>query len=288
MFAGAELPANIELHFDLLRSGATIALDFFKPSVTPALKEAFRFGLYQQSHCPDCSTVPVSTYVCVCPSMKESWHIQIRHPVSCKPSTKPTTFGISACRFVEDADLWTWKLPDSREFNAGISALNLEYDVHKNPDIFQTLQVRERSIHVDKADSTIQSEALTQFRWNERFIDSCKSSCFHVQLGGPLGAKHDWGTALAVQIDSTMSKHRSRLGNSLAEMAESQGLRPIAVVAYREKEMEDASKMKLSLRGKGDATDTTPIAEAFGGGGHRLASSCIVTVEEFNSWRQAA
>ena len=44
-------------------------------------------------------------------------------------------------RLVEDGDLWRWALPDSREFHAGVAALNLEYDVNKNPGIFDVLQV---------------------------------------------------------------------------------------------------------------------------------------------------
>ena len=48
--------------------------------------------------------------------------------------------------------------------------------------------------------------------------------------------------------------------------------------------MEDPSAIKLSLRGQGDGTDTTCISQAFGGGGHRLASSCIVSMDAFSEW----
>ena len=49
--------------------------------------------------------------------------------------------------------------------------------------------------------------------------------------------------------------------------------------------MEDPTAVKLSFRGNGDATDTTPISLAFGGGGHRLASSCNMGMAEFNAWK---
>eukprot|EP00878_Enallax_costatus_P038257 GHUV01043442.1.p1 GENE.GHUV01043442.1~~GHUV01043442.1.p1 ORF type:complete len:165 (+),score=47.76 GHUV01043442.1:433-927(+) len=35
--------------------------------------------------------------------------------------------------WVQDADLWSWKLPDSRAFHAGLAAQNLEYSALKNP-----------------------------------------------------------------------------------------------------------------------------------------------------------
>jgi hypothetical protein len=107
---------------------------------------------------------------------------------------------------------------------------------------------------------------------------------YRVQLGGALGLARGWGVALAVEIEGPMSKHRSRLGNDLCERACRQGLATIGIVAYREEGMPDADTIKLSLRGRGDETDTTPVSEAFGGGGHRLASSCIVQREEFGGW----
>jgi hypothetical protein len=42
-------------------------------------------------------------------------------------------------RWVEDADLWTWHLPDSRAFHAGLAAQGLEYSAIADPDIFDKL-----------------------------------------------------------------------------------------------------------------------------------------------------
>lgn len=42
-------------------------------------------------------------------------------------------------RYVEDGDLWRWQVPGSKEFYSGLSLLSLEYDVNKNPGIFDTL-----------------------------------------------------------------------------------------------------------------------------------------------------
>ena len=49
----------------------------------------------------------------------------------------------------------------------------------------------------------------------------------------------------------------------------------------------DAGVIKLSLRSLGDE-DTTVVTQAFGGGGHRNASSCLVPEAEFGRWGGAA
>ena len=180
-----------------------------------------------------------------------------------------------------------------------------------------------------------------------------------MRLGGELGRNRGWGDGLAVSITdgSGLQKLRSRIGNELAMASSSQGLQvrsrlssylgelhasvmhhsyrhscivladlcthrlqPIGIVAYRESGMNNPSEIKLSLRGHGDKTDTTPISQVnrikmlasccigcsflvlmpldrslivvnwmdmqeFGGGGHRLASSCIVSAEHFDCWK---
>lgn len=42
-------------------------------------------------------------------------------------------------RYIEDADLWRWRLPDSKAFHAGLMNLGLEFDANKNPRVFDML-----------------------------------------------------------------------------------------------------------------------------------------------------
>ena len=49
--------------------------------------------------------------------------------------------------------------------------------------------------------------------------------------------------------------------------------------------MNDPSQIKCSLRSIGEGEDSTVISEAYGGGGHRNASSFICSLAEFESWR---
>ena len=48
--------------------------------------------------------------------------------------------------------------------------------------------------------------------------------------------------------------------------------------------MGDPTKLKVSLRSIGEE-DTTVISEAYGGGGHRNASSFVLDAAEFEAWR---
>jgi nanoRNase/pAp phosphatase (c-di-AMP/oligoRNAs hydrolase) len=45
--------------------------------------------------------------------------------------------------------------------------------------------------------------------------------------------------------------------------------------------------IKVSLRST-EGFDTSAVSEAFGGGGHAAASSCILTFDEFDAWRAMA
>lgn len=39
-------------------------------------------------------------------------------------------------KYIEDADLWTWALPDSKAFSSGLSDSGIEYSVQKNSSVF--------------------------------------------------------------------------------------------------------------------------------------------------------
>ena len=49
--------------------------------------------------------------------------------------------------------------------------------------------------------------------------------------------------------------------------------------------MQDSTKIKVSLRSIGDE-DTTAVSQAFGGGGHRNASSFVTETAVFERWSQ--
>ena len=106
---------------------------------------------------------------------------------------------------------------------------------------------------------------------------------FPVQLGGPAGAAAGWPACLAVRASDDEARLRSQLGHDLAKASAASGLASMGVVAYCEPGMLEEGRIKLSLRADG-GLDSTVVSEALGGGGHRGASSCIVTEAEFGAW----
>ena len=164
-------------------------------------------------------------------------------------------------RLVEDADLWKWAIQDSQEFHSGMIGLGLEFDINKNPKIFDTLQVMHTSftcllmlkslfqtisvpfapnaqfmavsetfslpaMHVPQSLSI--SDLVESGRClraeEDRCISDAVGSAFRVQLGGEQGRAKGWGVCLAVEVEEGMEKLRSRMGNELALESRSQGL----------------------------------------------------------------
>ena len=75
---------------------------------------------------------------------------------------------------------------------------------------------------------------------------------------------------------------RSEMGNQLALKSQKAGLRGIGLLAYQEAGMPDLTMYKVSLRSLADE-DTTVISSAFGGGGHKNASSFLLPISAFKS-----
>ena len=43
-------------------------------------------------------------------------------------------------KYIQDADLWTWALPDSKPFSSGLSDSGIEYSVAENAEVFDQVQ----------------------------------------------------------------------------------------------------------------------------------------------------
>lgn len=120
----------------------------------------------------------------------------------------------------------------------------------------------------------------------EQFLERLLARKQVVQLGGKHGQEQGWGCAHAVVLrthDAAAIELRSDAGNKLAEASLADGLAPVGVLAYAEPGIGDDSQCKVSLRGKG-AIDTSAMCKHYGGGGHALASSCILPWAEFDTW----
>ncbi|KAK6148222.1 hypothetical protein DH2020_019134 [Rehmannia glutinosa] len=172
--------------------------------------------------------------------------------------------------YIEDGDLWRWRLPNSKAFSSGLKDLNLEFNVTSNPSLFQQLL----SLDLD----SVISQGMSSLAHKQRLIDEVLEQSYEIKLGG--GA---YGHCLAVNADS-IQELRSELGHQLANKSLKLNLRGIGAVVYRVPELENDQLLKISLRSIRDE-DTTPISKEYGGGGHRNASSFLLNSEEFQRWK---
>lgn len=174
-------------------------------------------------------------------------------------------------RYIEDVDLWRWRLQSSKAFSSGLKDLKIEFDARINPTLFDQLL----SLDLD----TVISQGMVSLSHKQKLIDDCLSKSFEIALGN--GA---YGRCLAVNADSALSELRSELGHQLATKSQNMKLRGIGAVVYNVPELENDQKLKISLRSV-DNEDTTPISQEFGGGGHRNASSFMLKSEDFEQWK---
>ncbi|XP_059453360.1 uncharacterized protein LOC132183911 [Corylus avellana] len=173
-------------------------------------------------------------------------------------------------KFIEDGDLWRWRLPNSKAFSSGLKDSGIEFDVQLNPSLFQQLL----SLDVE----SVISQGKLSLLQKQKLIDESLSQSYEIALGGGL-----FGHCLAADADS-ISELRSELGHQLARKSSNMKLRGIGAVVYRVPELENDQLLKISLRSV-DNEDTTPISEEFGGGGHASASSFMLSSAELELWK---
>ncbi|XP_068640291.1 uncharacterized protein [Aristolochia californica] len=172
--------------------------------------------------------------------------------------------------YVEDGDLWRWVIPDSKAFSSGLKDLNIEFDPRQNPSFFDQLLSLDPQHVISQGQATLANK--------QHLIDEILEQSYEFALGGGL-----FGHCLAVDADS-ISNLRSELGNQLAEKSKNLNLRGIGAVVYRVPELENDQVLKISLRSM-ELEDTTPISQKYGGGGHRNASSFMLSAADFEKWK---
>ena len=152
--------------------------------------------------------------------------------------------------YIEDRDLWNWKLPKSKEFSAGLTLV---------PHDFNEYQKLEDKIYFDE----IMRKGALILEHSETCIKQvCKSATFRKFKG------------FQISVVNT-SRWMSEVGNRLAEKCD------FAFVWYYDYKRKH---VKVSLRSCGMNADVSTIAQAFGGGGHYNAAGftlpTLSTLEE--------
>ncbi|MQL87108.1 hypothetical protein Taro_019641 [Colocasia esculenta] len=165
-------------------------------------------------------------------------------------------------KFIEDGDIWRWAIPESKAFYSGLKDMNIEYNVNENPSLFDQLLALDPELVISHGKATLSHK--------QKLIDEVLDQSYEIAIGGGL-----FGHCLAVNADA-ISDLRSDLGHQLAEKSHSLGLRGIGAVVYRVPELGNDHLLKVSLRSIG-SEDTSTISQAHGGGGHRNASSFMLS-----------
>lgn len=174
---------------------------------------------------------------------------------------------------VNDGDLWTWAIPTSRAFYAGLAAAGIDFDAAVNPRMFSRLA----SLDFD----AVVADGTSLLAEQDAAVAKVVAGAFPVAPPG--GAR---GLAVALD-DAALAGLRSAIGHALADAAAAVGRDALGVVAYREPGMARAdARVKVSLRSVG-AFDAAALASAHGGGGHRNAASCMLEPEVWGAWRES-
>jgi len=156
------------------------------------------------------------------------------------PDTEPPRL----IQFVEDQDLWNWKIPFSREFNIAREMIPFDF------------QAWDELLDNEKVDQLI-SKGTTILEYRQTCVDRiCSKATKHVWLG------------YNVYVVNT-SIFTSEIGNELAKREDCD----FSVMWSKEVGKEEFS---ISLRSSGEIpVDVSVIAKRYGGGGHPCASGCV-------------
>lgn len=173
-------------------------------------------------------------------------------------------------KYIEDADLWRWIRPDSKAFSSGLKDMQIEFSLTKNQELFEQLLALDPRSVIEMGKISLSQK--------QKLIDEALEQSYEISLGNG-----KFGNCLATEINN-ISHLRSELGNQLALKSVNLNLRPIGAVAYNVLEL-DSDILKISLRSLG-SDDTTEISKAYGGGGHRNASSFLINRNEYMKWKQ--
>jgi oligoribonuclease NrnB/cAMP/cGMP phosphodiesterase (DHH superfamily) len=138
-------------------------------------------------------------------------------------------------QYVEDRDLWRFKLPNSKEVNAALFSYQLNFE------LWDTLARRPLE--------DIITEGTAILRYQQKMVSSIVKNAIEVEIGG-----HK-----VLSVNSPVCQ--SEIGNKIAKG------RPFGAVWY-----DDEEGRKYSLRSTENGLDVTEIAKKYGGGGHRSAS----------------
>jgi hypothetical protein len=198
--------------------------------------------------------------------------------VYAKGSALPELFA-----YIQDRDLWQWKLPHSREISAALAARECAEDWRKLIPIWQSWQSRLNTIAIKEV---LIAEGAAILRAQEQQVARAVATAEEVTLrvSRPLALPNDVHvredyTVRALAVSCPLLQ--SDIGEALALESARRGRDAVGVVYFRDGAVE---RWRVSLRSRStsgstrgmgcetEAPDVSAIAKSHGGGGHVQAA----------------
>ncbi|CAL5434496.1 unnamed protein product [Camellia sinensis] len=168
-------------------------------------------------------------------------------------------------KYIEDADLRRWILPNIKVFNIGLGEWHSMLNCITNPHMYEQL------LEISSAD--LIGKGISYISTRQDAVKKLLDKAFKVRLG-----RGFYGECLGVRADGN-SNLSDEIGKELSIKSAAAGLRPIGAVGYMQR-----NNLKMCLRSTDTATDTSEVAKAYGGGGSPSSSSIIIRMDEYNQW----
>ena len=163
--------------------------------------------------------------------------------------------------YMGDRDLWTWKLPSSREINTALWELGYidSYDLTKMTGLLENSD--EKKVYLESAG---------------KFIEAGNKKEVEIGVSNAIEAKMVWQDKvyriwLGGNVNPVL---RSDLGNALCSKSFEDGVIPDFSACWQYEPKSD--EWRISLRGEDHSPDLSVIASSFGGGGHPKASGITI------------
>ena len=162
---------------------------------------------------------------------------------------KPRDFPKQVVEYIQDRDLWTWKLLNSKEFNEGLRHLVKPNDIVNFNSIIYA--------HEDELEPII-SVGTTLLQSTDKYVNSKLQNTQIINLNGQAFVVCNTTTAM------------SELGNALCKEHN------LPSATYQ---ISSTGQVWWSLRSLDTLPDISSVAKVYGGGGHRNAAGFEINIE---------
>ncbi|MES2952967.1 MAG: DHHA1 domain-containing protein [Patescibacteria group bacterium] len=160
-------------------------------------------------------------------------------------------------KYVENADLWKFELPNAREITQAIASA---------PRTFESWNKLELLLETKEGTEKLRAEGELMRTMNERDIAKLAENAEEVMFEGHR----------VYAVNSALSRHTSELGHVLYTK-----LPPMALIWSRR-----GKRVVVSLRSDG-SVDVAKIAQKYGGGGHPQAAAFSWDADTFVDFEKA-